>query len=92
MDPQQRLFLHAAYQALENSGYVSGTTPSTQPDRVGCYVGVATDDYMLNLREHKDVYYSSGLYPPLCSWAYLPSDRIPQEHFVLSLVDGFLIS
>lgn len=60
MDPQQRLLLHAAYEALEDSGYVPGTTPSSHPDMVGCYIGVATHDYLQNLRDHIDVYYSTG--------------------------------
>lgn len=61
MDPQQRLLLHAAYQALEDAGYVPGATPTFLPERVGCYVGAATHDYAQNLREDIDVYYSTGM-------------------------------
>ncbi|KAK1235584.1 polyketide beta-ketoacyl-synthase [Marasmius sp. AFHP31] len=60
MDPQQRILLHAAYEALENAGYVPDATPSFQKDTFGCYVGVATDDYVQNLRHDIDVYYSTG--------------------------------
>ncbi|KAJ7621501.1 hypothetical protein DFH06DRAFT_1448289 [Mycena polygramma] len=58
MDPQQRLLLHTAYEALEDSGYVPNATPSFNPDRFGCYIGVASGDYVLNLREEIDVYYT----------------------------------
>ncbi|KAG7098798.1 Type I Iterative PKS [Marasmius oreades] len=60
MDPQQRILLHTAYEALENAGYVPDATPTFQKDTFGCYVGVATDDYIQNLRDEIDVYYSTG--------------------------------
>ncbi|KAF5386448.1 hypothetical protein D9757_005864 [Collybiopsis confluens] len=60
MDPQQRILLHTAYEALEDSGYVPGATLSSQPETFGCYVGVATHDYIQNLHEHIDIYYSTG--------------------------------
>ncbi|TFK43602.1 polyketide synthase [Crucibulum laeve] len=60
MDPQQRILLQTAYEALENSGYVPDATPSFQTDTFGCYVGVATHDYLQNLRNDIDVYYSTG--------------------------------
>ncbi|KAI0322049.1 beta-ketoacyl synthase [Amylostereum chailletii] len=60
MDPQARVLLHTAYEALEDSGYVPGATPSFQPEMFGCYVGVATGDYVQNLRNDVDVYYSTG--------------------------------
>lgn len=62
MDPQQRLLLHAAYQALEDAGYVPNDTPTFRPESIGCYVGVATHDYLLNLQNEIDVYYSTGVY------------------------------
>ena len=61
MDPQQRLLLQVSYHALENAGYVSGATPSFNPDTFGAYVGVATNDYVQNLRDEVDVYYSTGV-------------------------------
>ncbi|KIL57002.1 hypothetical protein M378DRAFT_133566 [Amanita muscaria Koide BX008] len=60
MDPQQRLLLHAAYEALEDAGYVPNSSSSSTPDRFGCYIGVATHDYVHNLRDDIDVYYSTG--------------------------------
>ncbi|EEB89811.1 hypothetical protein MPER_12055, partial [Moniliophthora perniciosa FA553] len=60
MDPQQRILLQTAYEALENAGYVPNATPTFQQDTFGCYVGVATDDYVQNLRDEIDVYYSTG--------------------------------
>ncbi|KAI0036587.1 polyketide synthase [Vararia minispora EC-137] len=60
MDPQARVLLHTAYEALEDSGYVPGATPSFASETFGCYVGVATGDYVQNLRDDIDVYYSTG--------------------------------
>lgn len=60
MDPQQRLLLHAAYEALEDSGYVPNATATSDPDRFGCYIGAATHDYLQNLGNDVDVYYSTG--------------------------------
>lgn len=60
MDPQQRLLLHAAVEALDDAGYSPGASPSFQQDSFGVYVGVATGDYVDNLRRDIDVYYSPG--------------------------------
>lgn len=60
MDPQQRILLHAAYDALEDAGYVPYSTPTNAPETFGCYVGAATEDYVHNLRNDIDVYYSTG--------------------------------
>lgn len=60
MDPQQRILLQVAYHALENAGYVPNATPSYNPDTFATYVGVATNDYVQNLRNDVDVYYSTG--------------------------------
>ena len=60
MDPQQRVLLHVAYHALEDAGYVPGATPSFDPETFGTYIGVATNDYVQNLRNDVDVYYSTG--------------------------------
>ncbi|KAF8224464.1 polyketide beta-ketoacyl-synthase [Tricholoma matsutake] len=60
MDPQQRILLHTAYEALEDSGYVPDATPTFRPETFGCYIGVATHDYLQNLRNDIDVYYSTG--------------------------------
>jgi acyl transferase domain-containing protein len=60
MDPQMRILLHTAHEALEDSGYVPNASPTFNPDTFGCYVGAATADYALNLRNDIDVYYSTG--------------------------------
>ncbi|KAJ6485560.1 putative polyketide synthase [Mycena sanguinolenta] len=60
MDPQQRILLHTAYEALEDSGYVPNATPTSRPETFGCYIGVATEDYVQNIRDEIDVYYSTG--------------------------------
>jgi iron transport multicopper oxidase len=38
-DPQQRLALVTAYEALEMAGYVPGRTTSTQMERIGTFFG-----------------------------------------------------
>ncbi|EDR13531.1 polyketide beta-ketoacyl-synthase [Laccaria bicolor S238N-H82] len=60
MDPQQRVLLHVAYEALEDSGYVPYSSPCFDPRTFGCFVGSATHDYRHNLRDDIDVYYSTG--------------------------------
>ncbi len=65
MDPQMRILLHTAHEALEDSGYVPNASQSFNPDTFGCYVGAATGDYALNLRNNIDVYYSTGMVFPV---------------------------
>ncbi|KAI0646070.1 hypothetical protein C8Q79DRAFT_1110792 [Trametes meyenii] len=60
MDPQQRVLLRVAHHALEDAGYVPSATPSFRPDSFATFVGVATNDYVQNLRNNIDVYYSTG--------------------------------
>ncbi|KAI0470409.1 hypothetical protein GGR56DRAFT_149086 [Xylariaceae sp. FL0804] len=60
MDPQQRLLLHAAQESLEDAGHVADSTPSSQRDSTGCYIGLATGDYAANLRDDIDVFYAPG--------------------------------
>lgn len=43
-DPQQRLFLESAWQALENSGY----DPETFEGRIGLFAGVSMSSYLMN--------------------------------------------
>lgn len=51
MDPQQRVCLQVAYEAMESSGYCG--LRSHEFDReVGCYIGVANDDYNCNVASH----------------------------------------
>jgi acyl carrier protein len=56
MDPQQRILLQAAYQAVESSGYL---TERDAPEDVGCYIGVATTDYHDNLASHAPTAFSA---------------------------------
>ena len=60
MDPQQRLLLQTSYHALEDAGYVPHATSSFDPDTFATFVGVATNDYLQNLKDDVDVYYSTG--------------------------------
>ncbi|KAF9219881.1 putative polyketide synthase [Gyrodon lividus] len=60
MDPQQRVLLHAAYEALENAGYIPDATPSFRRETFGCYIGAATHDYADNLRNDIDIHYTTG--------------------------------
>jgi len=68
MDPQMRILLHTAHEALEDSGYVPNASRSFNPDTFGCYVGAATGDYALNLRNDIDVYYSTGMVIPVLAF------------------------
>jgi acyl transferase domain-containing protein/acyl carrier protein/SAM-dependent methyltransferase len=56
MDPQQRLVLEVAYQALESSGYFG---PREQDPDVGCFVGVCASDYNDNVASHPPNAYST---------------------------------
>lgn len=60
MDPQQRLLLRGALEALDDAGYAPNATETFQTNSMGVYVGVATCDYVDNLRDKIDVYYSPG--------------------------------
>ncbi|RCI12619.1 hypothetical protein L249_0310 [Ophiocordyceps polyrhachis-furcata BCC 54312] len=51
MDPQQRLSLQVAYEAMESSGYCGLGSGRFDRD-VGCYIGVANDDYDCNVASH----------------------------------------
>jgi|GEM_PF-516325 len=45
MDPQQRVFLECAWEALEHAGY----NPDTYPGLIGVYAGAKTSSYLFNL-------------------------------------------
>ena len=61
VDPQMRLALVTAYEALERAGYVGNRTAATQSQRIGTYYGQAADDYReVNQRQEVSTYYIPG--------------------------------
>ena len=60
-DPMHRLSLLTAYEALEQSGYVPGRTPSTKLDRIGTFYGQTSDDWReINAAQDIDTYFIPG--------------------------------
>ncbi|KAL4786525.1 hypothetical protein BJX76DRAFT_355068 [Aspergillus varians] len=58
-DPQQRLILQVAYQALESAGYFSRTPEGKD---IGCYIASCTVDYEHNVNCHPaSAYAATGL-------------------------------
>lgn len=55
-DPQQRLLMEVAYQAVEQSGYFRKPNQSSE---VGCFVGVCATDYENNIACHAPNAFSS---------------------------------
>ncbi|KAK1144930.1 Type I Iterative Polyketide synthase (PKS) [Aspergillus melleus] len=55
-DPQQRLILQVAYQALEQAGYFHDTN---QDRNIGCYVACCTVDYEHNVNCHAATAYAA---------------------------------
>ncbi|RDW81833.1 hypothetical protein BP6252_02945 [Coleophoma cylindrospora] len=51
MDPQQRLCLQVAYEAMESAGYY-GLHSDGFDEEVGCYLGSANEDYSDNVGSH----------------------------------------
>ncbi|KAJ3497705.1 hypothetical protein NLG97_g1700 [Lecanicillium saksenae] len=58
MDPQQRLCLKLAYQAMEQAGYFKSLSV-TDNKHVGCYIGVGNIDYWDNVACHAANAYST---------------------------------
>ncbi|KAI0445250.1 beta-ketoacyl synthase [Xylaria telfairii] len=56
MDPQQRIALQVAYEALESSGYYRN---SHRPEDVGCYLGVLSVDYEDNVESEDATAFSA---------------------------------
>jgi acyl transferase domain-containing protein/NADPH:quinone reductase-like Zn-dependent oxidoreductase/acyl carrier protein len=56
-DPQHRIFLECAWQALEDSGY----DPASYDDRIGLYAGAGLSTYLINcILRRPDVAHSAG--------------------------------
>src|SRR5947209_2678670 len=58
-DPQHRLFLECAWEALEDAGY----DPGRYAGRIGVFAGESTNTYLLhNLLSHPDIFQTVGNY------------------------------
>ncbi|KAJ5634594.1 type I iterative polyketide synthase [Penicillium herquei] len=55
-DPQHRLVLKLAYQAIEQSGYFGSTQHGKH---IGCYIGIGNNDYEHNIACHQANAYSA---------------------------------
>ena len=69
LDPQMRVLMRVGLQAAEAAGLrveefsTSGAEPDVdvlKSSDVGCFVGVATNDYTHNLRNDLGVHYATG--------------------------------
>ena len=58
MDPQQRVFLECAWEALENAGYDAETCNN----RIGVYAGVSMNTYFVNLYSNPELLNALGQY------------------------------
>lgn len=60
-DPQMRLALVTAYEALKHAGYIGNRTASTQLPRIDTYYGQAANDYReVNQGQKISTYYIPG--------------------------------
>ena len=58
MDPQQRMLLELAYEAVESSGYMRNHDRS-RGDNVGCFIGASFVEYLDNTSAHPPTAYTS---------------------------------
>jgi len=56
IDPQQRIFLECAWEALERAGY----DPGRYEGLIGVYPGASTNTYLLNLQSRPDIWGTAG--------------------------------
>ena len=57
MDPQHRVFIECAWEAMEDAGHV----PERFPGRIGVYAGAGLNTYMFNLMRHQELLESMGM-------------------------------
>ena len=58
MDPQQRVLLEVAYQAMESSGYLRSHERNSG-DNIGCFIGASFVEYLDNTSSHPPTAYTS---------------------------------
>ncbi|KAK0647379.1 Methylphloroacetophenone synthase [Lasiodiplodia hormozganensis] len=58
MDPQQRVLLELAYQAMDSSGYLRNHKRQSGDD-VGCFIGASFNEYLDNTSAHAPTAYTS---------------------------------
>lgn len=58
MDPQQRILLELAYEAMESSGYLR-THERKAGDSIGCFIGASFCEYLDNTNSHPPTAYTS---------------------------------
>ena len=58
MDPQQRILLELAYQAMESSGYLRNHRREAG-DQVGCFIGASFTEYLDNTGTHPPTAYTA---------------------------------
>lgn len=58
MDPQQRVLLELAFQAMDSSGYL-GSHRRESGDPVGCFIGASFAEYLDNTNAHPPTAYTS---------------------------------
>ncbi|KAH8728888.1 hypothetical protein GQ44DRAFT_747284 [Phaeosphaeriaceae sp. PMI808] len=58
MDPQQRILLELAYQAMDSSGYLR-KHKREDGDNVGCFIGASFNEYLDNTSAHTPTAYTS---------------------------------
>ncbi|MEW6735978.1 MAG: beta-ketoacyl synthase N-terminal-like domain-containing protein, partial [Acidobacteriota bacterium] len=63
LDPQQRLFLECAWEALEDAGY----NAETFKGRIGVYAGISISSYLFNLYSNPDIIQLVGPFQAILS-------------------------
>ncbi|EMD94543.1 hypothetical protein COCC4DRAFT_152704 [Bipolaris maydis ATCC 48331] len=58
MDPQQRILLELAYQAMDSSGYLR-SHKRENGDNIGCFIGASFNEYLDNTSAHAPTAYTS---------------------------------